>query len=434
MEPCEEDAEDDDDLLDDEGMLAKASTMIYQLQHKSFLDERRAEITGLWQQLEENYGVKVSSDTAQTLQALVDEMQAEIENGGATSSGSAVGGAFSSSSASVMAPTALAEATPLNADEAAELEAAGEILSQGSEQLQAMQRLRSQLEASLLGGGTADANGLGPASCSADDSSCGDGARRPQTTEQRRLKELRSEVERMREASSKDKELATEEDARHTGTAEVLVLASTSTSGGPSPEERLSGALEQWLEDMRWLSAADSTTAATAVAANSAELRGRQPASQQQCRALPTPLRRGHGSSSPASKKELARIAEERAMDWAAAATKPARGSPTKAAGLAAKSSPKAKAQQDGSGLDLLRSPLGSQKLQQKGSALLRDLVPTAAAGSPSGTAAGNLLPTSTTSPERPKTAMEKQLDDILNECDEIDRIHAGMRQKLTCA
>eukprot|EP00929_Paragymnodinium_shiwhaense_P002391 TRINITY_DN102619_c0_g1_i1.p1 TRINITY_DN102619_c0_g1~~TRINITY_DN102619_c0_g1_i1.p1 ORF type:complete len:478 (-),score=101.65 TRINITY_DN102619_c0_g1_i1:58-1491(-) len=398
VEPCEE---EEDDNLDEEGLLAKASTMIYQLQHKSWLEDRRSEVEGLWKQLEERYGVKVSGETAHTLQMLDAELQAELQGGGAAISGAACSSAGQAEPAD--------SSVPSPDDDAEELEAAGSVLDASAEQLEAMRRLRSAVEARLQ----QHPPSLEPGS------TCGGGypeaaspARRPSTADERRLESLRADVERLREASSNSESVSTTLPDDSPGDLLPVVAPSVAGEG-----DSLLPALEQWVEDMRWL------TMAGALPGDGSTVVGK--AAQPPVRDAPTPLRRGPGSCSPLSKKELARVAEERAMDWAAAKASSC-GSPTKAA---FPKSPNAAATTPVMGKRGLASPLSSRKLQN-GSPLLTSLV-VSAGGSPKGATADK----HGESPARPQTAMEAQLDDILKECDEIDRIHEGLlRRKLTCA
>merc|ERR1712139_270981 len=159
-------------------------------------------------------------------------------------------------------------------------------------------------------------------------------------------------------------------------------------------------ALDEWMEDIRVLNSDGCLGREAAQDRLTLQSRSRQQGCVKAGRAVASPMRirTPAGVRSPSgvfsppsspSKKDMARLAEQRAMEWAAG------------------QSPRPKTGQKSPSRRTPKSPL----LSTRGGLL----------------GAGSDLPAT---PERapasmePASAVERQLDDILNELDEIDRIH----------
>jgi len=184
------------------------------------------------------------------------------------------------------------------AEDESEFEAASHILQESAEQLEAAKQLREKLESRMSESSASEAESRAAMFLQAS------------AAEQRRLDQLRSEVERL-----KAKSLTIETD-------DVDTLPSPTHGGVSAALESVpdltSGALDQWIEDMRLLGISETSRSSSSSCKQFAET----------SYGSPTGLRCGRGvaSMSPKSKKELARIAEERAMEWATST----RGSPGK--------------------------------------------------------------------------------------------------------
>lgn len=367
-------AEEEDDEDDPDSVLAKASTMLYQLQN-TWVEDRRAEIDTLWKQLEWQYGVDVSREGDEYASIFASGSGAEVTE----ASDSAAPGA---------------EPPAMQDDEAAR--EADQNLDAARAQLQSARSLRSRIEKALT-----EDSGVERES---------DPACLEVVEDDNKLTYLRREVERLQEALQRPPPAV--EDTGHSGASGTEgAMVSSELTGSLS-------ALSRWVEDMERISSTSaghwSTSAAEQAVGRSlspprSNNQRRETSSTQ--RQLPTPLRSsrtGFGSS-PTSKRELARIAEERAMEWAASG-KP---SPLKAS---------------------CKSPSGANGSPQttKGG-LLRPTATIIAAVSAEATqtlspkavdAVGMRSEPSFPSAKKEPDDMARQLDEILSEFDEIDRIY----------
>jgi len=218
-------------------------------------------------------------------------------------------------------------------------ESADALVYAAARDLEQARQLRQRLEAAHKEGheGTAPSN---------------DFATEANTEDSERLQALRKDLERLKQA-----EAVLEQPAPDTKIETDDVRYWNLDAGMAEPEE-----LHRWMQGMQLLSAVNTPSCS--------------PSSRRTCS--------GDAKKAPLSKKEMANIAEARAMEWA--------GSPTHKSPSLKVASPQRKA-------------------------LQRVCTDTPVHGTADGT-------TSAVDQSSSDSAMLKQLDDILGELDEIDRIH----------
>jgi len=295
--------------------------MLYHLQN-SWPAERRQAIQQLWNELEEVYGTKPPYSVLQSL------LTSGIRNN--------LGDEAKYSSFNPK--TRRKGAAQYKEDTEAE-ESADALVYAAARDLEQARQLRQRLEAAHKEGheGTAPSN---------------DFATEANTEDSERLQALRKDLERLKQA-----EAVLEQPAPDTKIETDDVRYWNLDAGMAEPEE-----LHRWMQGMQLLSAVNTPSCS--------------PSSRRTCS--------GDAKKAPLSKKEMANIAEARAMEWA--------GSPTHKSPSLKVASPQRKA-------------------------LQRVCTDTPVHGTADGT-------TSAVDQSSSDSAMLKQLDDILGELDEIDRIH----------
>jgi hypothetical protein len=410
--------EEDIEVENDEETLARASAVVHQLQH-NWVQERQHAIDELWQQLEQEYGFTPSRD-------LLDSLDGNGVSRDPTGEPHASDG-LEGASATVASRSVEAEADQLTKEAAEDLAAARE--------------LRHRLEATAraeCSGLLDDAQLLTETGNRISDAAQALPSRRPSTAPSPMAASLRMEIDRLRRA---DESLGDN----------VAAVAATPISGiaqliqeEPPP---LAGDLADWFEEVRILSSiVPGSSSPTGMALDG----GPRPPRGVEARSSPSTPKSSPSSSTPRSKRELARIAEERAMDWDAARRNG--GANGAAVGATATG---ATAHGGGEGPTRLgtsitgKPPVKPGGLAKNSFTCLQPLLSSdgtaglflnAHIGTLSGArcfeAVGtSQAPGSTSTPNgslAAGTAAELQLDAILSECDEIDRIHESIQQKLS--
>lgn len=362
-ERVDEDRQVEDCREDLGSVLQEASSVLQQLQN-GWREERQDEISRLWSQCEAEYGF-VLSQTAPGTPAL-GSLRARAGNGAA--------GLLDYHSgyppAAVEAPHR--EEPPAVAESLAEVEAEA-AMEAARKDLEAVRELRRSIEMKFAAKSEEAAK--------ASNAQALQQRRAGQIeVESPRLASLRMEVESLRAKAAGMSTVGT-----NTPAATAAIDASELTA--PDVE-----ALDDWMEDLRMLCHEAGQ-----------DLQQPSPSRREQGRAVASPMRTSNGggfrsptillspTSSP-SKKDMALLAERNALQWAAGQHS-ARN----------RASPRLKSGQN--------SPSRTPKkplLSSRGGLL--------GAGHPT----AELSPTS----REPTSTVERQLDDILNELDEIDRIH----------
>jgi len=364
-EPCS--AEDQEETGQEEAtenpahLLDEASTLVQHLQ-QNWACERRTEIDQLWHQLEAEYELvlpKEAPDTPAVGRLHPKQLESCLID--------------APSEEDVEISCAVHSTADVTADEAE----ADKAVHEARRDLEATRKLRQRLEASLAASSSSVVNceAFGPQAAAQDVEAAADNAR---------LDGLRREVERLRSQSAS---LAFAAPPSPTGAAAAARAAVEAAADGPGLT-----ALDAFVDEMRMFSHRHETSSSHGRANSMAKGKGalRAVASPQRVR-NGGPRSPSSGSPGSPSKKEMARLAEERAMEWVASGRQ-SLGSPIMKKG---KGSPKNSA-----------PPLATSLLSTRSSF--------------SGEAVSTRLDTLGS----PSTALERQLDDILLELDEIDRIH----------
>lgn len=353
-----------DPVQDLGSLVQEASSMLHQLQ-SGWHEERQSEIDQLWSQCEAEYGFVLPRDAPGT--PALGSLRARAGYGAAGLLGSLGNG-------TLIEPCI--EANPVNSPTEAEVEA--DLATEAAQRdLEAARERRKRIEAML-----------------ATKSEQASVLKQRVTTETeadaRRLESLRMEVERLRaKADTLSSTDASPSRSNEDADEEAVPIAPPTPAAAAAirsvdlarPELE---ALDEWMEDIRVLSSEGALRrdqGRVKAVASPMRVRNASAASSRSPRSGPsTP-------SSP-SKKEMARLAEQRALEWASGQ------SPRPTPGQATPS----------------RSPKSPSRSARGG--LL---------------GGGSNLPTT---PEQPlastdgPSAVERELDDILKELDEIDRIH----------
>lgn len=356
-------------------LLQEASSMLQQLQN-GWDEERRSEIDQLWRECEADYGMNLSREApgAPTLGSL----RARAGYGAA----GLLGGVRSGAAAEEPSVDATASAAvPPESPEEIEADMTAEAAKRD---LEKARELRRRIEAKLAASpgealeATAAANALKQRAAQED------------KADARRLARLRTEVERLRAQAQTTANVASTGSGSEVTSSGEATAVPTSTAAAAMAAVDLNGpellALDEWMEDLRVLrsdmSAVDSEGGQRQMKAVASPMRVRNPTGLRSPRSA-----RLSPPSSP-SKKDMARVAEQRAMEWAAGQPSPPRAGQPKSGQPSPRRTPK--------------TPMLSTRGE-----LLASGYPEAGPGSLNST-----------------SAVERQLDDILNELDEIDRIH----------
>jgi hypothetical protein len=382
--------EDELEAENDEETLARASAVLHQLQH-TWVEERKQAIDDLWQQLEQEYGVTPSRELLDSLDG----------NGGCRET---AGESTTSPSVSERAPDGALELAAADAASAAAEAAADQITKNASKQLESVKALRCRLEAARI----SDNSPVGAPLDTLPTS-------RPATAPTPMAAALRRDIDLLRQ----------KEECIH-GDTSVAARGSGSVASGICqllPEEpELAEGLAEWFEEVHVLSGLRGKSSSAGSPKESSKTLSAKLLFTQASPATP------NATSSPRSKNGGARIAEECAMDWDAA--RRGAGAAVGAAATHHSESPpklvsscmgKPPAKPGGltkSGFTCLQPLLvcdGSSNLGPAGLLLNANL----------GTLAGTRCDTLA-------GAAELQLDAILSECDEIDRIHESIQKTLS--
>mmetsp|Transcript_56005 Transcript_56005/g.133439 ORF Transcript_56005/g.133439 Transcript_56005/m.133439 type:complete len:496 (-) Transcript_56005:39-1526(-) len=365
--------EDEEDVP---AMLERASTVLHQLKH-AWREEREADLDQYWRGMEEFFGQRLDRSPASRL----------------------IGEAAVAADDSIEDCDSQDEAEVIRKElqEAEEFADAAEKLV--LEQVEATRALREELERKLQHAVTLEsATALGTSTASAA------------IEEDLRLQSLRQEVQdlHVRFERGPFAEELSDDDA-------PLASAVAIDIEGPAPPEL--SALHRWMEEMQSFS---MSIAGTTSPARSPAAAGPKHASARTAEGC------GSSSSTPTkakspSKEMMVRMAEARALEWAASRTRASpKGSHMEGRYGAPCSSPAGSSTGLTAGRQL-QSP-SAAKPPQKSSLLLND----EAAGSGARSAQQSPLG----SPQKSQShAIEEQLDDILRELDEIDRIHDDLHQ-----
>lgn len=448
-----EDDEEDDYGEDPSEIILEASTMLYQLQN-TWLEERRDEVKRLWKQLEGEYGFSIPE-----ADALQQELVRCIGGGSSGSGAAALGRASTSAPSCPSLPGAGGSAggAPDERGEPGAHEATAAVLGRAANDLEAARILRRRWEEELLERRARDA-APPPLSPPAADrpSSSSSSAPPPRSTagvraveDSERMLELRREIRRLREREDRLSAPSTFPDAGavgNSGGAEGLAEGSSgSWRGGqapaaagdqpsrprppplldsslPSPPAAPS-ALDRWLEDLRLLEVvggASSPSQASSQARASPCSGGRASAAAS-------------SSAPPLSRRARAQAAEAKALEWAASsqpgrgggrATRPSQAVPSPAA-ASSLSATVGRAMPAGDSLSAAapsRLGLGSAVVAV-GAAAVAAPPPVASdrhAAGDGGNGDGGEV-------EDESALASRQLDDMLRELDEIDRIHGDI-------
>eukprot|EP00927_Polykrikos_kofoidii_P036069 TRINITY_DN30498_c0_g1_i1.p1 TRINITY_DN30498_c0_g1~~TRINITY_DN30498_c0_g1_i1.p1 ORF type:complete len:561 (+),score=123.38 TRINITY_DN30498_c0_g1_i1:127-1809(+) len=463
----DEQEEEDHDEFDanPSEMISQASMLLYQLQN-TWLEERRSEVGALWQSMEEKYGMTLPREQAESLfTSFRGGGDVEVEGDGSLST--ADQSTTAASSAAAFASDGADEFVESSAAATAQADITIESAAGDLERVRALRQLvEDRISSSACGVPTVS-------SAFGSTSGATSWASKPQkstaragsmaTNDAQRLAQLHKELAQLRTLAhrSPSPELGATEDsfgqsavpasfanspfaAPHEGVGtptcadsskSVGAITCSRSAGRPTPAElcqpaphqdefeKKLAALSQWVEDVREIADGPCTDGGGAAG----EGAWRQP---------PTPLRRGnaaaHKSSPQLSKREMARIAEERAMGCSGVTDGSGLESGFANTGSCwrrAKKSP-VRTPQAGSSTGK-KGGIGAMVFSSSGGALTggarTQVSPTSAAADKK----EPLLPEETATDTR--SAMERELDAILAECDEIDRIHDGICGKLNC-
>jgi len=371
--------EDEDDLSDcnedPEPLLENASTTLYSLQN-SWRDERRAELGRLCRDLEASYGLKPAAE-------LLDEILALRPESSDVTESSAAGGMLAVDSPEAAEPEPEADAGETRSPEEEELDSeADAICAAAAQQLESVKELRRQLKECRQTpvGDAADSRVLFPAeaaTAAGDMEGAADQAAK-------RLAALRWEVDKLKVKATEP----TEQSLLHIAECQDQIRAEHGDVLQTKPISELT-ALDDWIQGMKKFC---RDTAGTAAG----------PAQLPRARASP--------ACTP-SRQAMAQIAEARATEWAAqqehegSCRSPSSGSPT--AHLHA-----AKPQRRGC------SP-------KKASSLLSPTASSTGRATVATPLNGRVSVSPSSGAKEEKSAVEQQLDEILHEFDEIDRIHS---------
>jgi len=360
------------------GVLQEASSVLHQLQ-SGWQEERQGEIDQLWRECEAEYDLVLCRNAPGT--PALGSLRATAGYGAAGLFGTCGGGGVSKD-------LNIGDGYVVSSDEPhAEFEAEVDAATQlAREDLEAAREQRRKVEARLAATSTAA-------------SSTSDALKQKVAWEaevdNRRLASLRMEVDKLRakaDALSSSSTDRCQADAQEPPTPAAAAAMRSLNSMGPEL-----GALDEWVEDLRVLNnhglfsaeafrecrAPYSRSKQSDMRAVASPLRPRNPDGSRSPQAVLSPTHL-HGNKSPHSgispknsptKREMARIAEQRALHWATQSPRSARSKP--------------------------KSPL-----------------------MPCGTDLPAALTHAPVSEDTATSAVEKQLDDILKELDEIDRIH----------
>jgi len=371
------------------GLLSDTTMLLQQLQ-KGWEEERRVEIDQLWSQCETEYGITLARDVPGT--PALGSLRARAGHGAAGLLGSVVSGTLKEAHLEEAALTASSVSSPAEA----EMMKADEVTEGARRDLEASLQLRKRMEAKLAAR-RCEAVEADSAVQALTERAAGQGE-----ADARRLVILQKEVERLRaksealsNANAAPTGLGSTEATAQEADAAVLPIGVTAAAMAAAPLMAPElGDLNEWMEDLRVLS--NETLQDLQAPLSLVGEQGRVKAV-----ASPMRVRNACGPISPTclsppmspSKKDMARLAEQRALDWAAG--RPAGcgngGSRSRSGQLSpSRRSPKTPCHGTllAEGTDLLAT---------------RDVAPVL---------------------KEPASAIERQLDDILKELDEIDRIH----------
>lgn len=356
------------------GLLREAASVLQQLQ-TGWAQERQSEINQLWSQCEAEYGFALSQDVPGT--PALGSLRARGGSGpGLFSGGAAEEPHVEDSAVNREVCVSLAEVEADAATEAARID------------LKAVQERRRLIEERRAGAShEADSASQALAQRAA---SQGDAE-----ADSPRLASLRMEVEKLRAQASLTSprpgdgvRIGNEADAPVPLPSTPTATAASRASDLVAPELN-ANALDEWMEDLRVLGNEACQDVRTPrcvgpkqerVQAVASPMRVRNATGSRSPQTLPSP------ASSP-SKQDMVRVAEQRALDWAAGLT------------------PRSKSGQQSPSR---RTPKESL-LSARGGLL---------GGTPP------RPPELTPASKESASAVERQIDDILNELDEIDRIH----------
>jgi len=383
----EEDEEDDlsDYGADPEPLLTNASTMLYQLQN-TWREERRTELGQLCRELEMAYGLKPSA-------GLLDEIltpRPQCSDVSESSAAASLPGADPSDTSGAEGTEPEPEAEGSGDPNAEETDNSAEAVCRAAaHQLVCIQELRRQLERRRASAADA-AESRAPL---ADDAAVGEvavaGLSGDGAEDAQRLAALRREVEELRVKATEP----AQESQIHIAKCEDQIRAQHGAVLEITPISELS-ALDKWIQDMKKFC--------------------RDTAGTSQCPSLPS--RCAQSSTTGAlSKKTMAQIAESRAVDWATQqkdygnpCVSPSSGSPAARLRFA--------------------KPQGTGTSPKRASSLLSPTASSSGRATVATPLNGGRAPTSSSSgPKEDKSAVEQQLDEILSEFDEIDRIHSSI-------
>jgi len=387
-----EDGEILDTIHDAGSLLQEASSVLHQLQN-GWEEERRGEIDELWSQCEAEYGFVLARDAPGT--PALGSLRARAGNGVA----GLLGGIGKSSGLEEQRTDNGAVASPVESPAEIEADAAAEAARRD---LQATRELRKRIEARLAATPQVVEEAATTSHVLSQRAACEDEA------DARRLASLRTEVERLR---AKAKSLSTANAASTGSGSTVGSVAEADAIEPPTPTAAAAMkavdltapelvALDEWMEDLRVLGS-EGVLSREAVQDPQTPHGTSRERGQVKAVASPMRVRNTTGLRSPAawhsppsspSKKEMARLAEQKALEWAAG--------------------------QD-SGRDRGNLSARSKSGQQSPSRRTPKMALSSTRGCLLGAA-----PTATETSKEPASAVERQLDDILNELDEIDRIH----------
>lgn len=397
-------SEVDEECFEDSGrLLQEASSVVQQLQ-SGWYEERQGEIDELWSQCEAEYGFSLSREApgAPALGSL-------RANAGYGAVGLLSGYPESCATASSSAADVFFPSGELPAE--VEADATAEAARQD---LEATRELRRSIEAKRA------ANCL-EANIKAKGKVLTQRAALQTQADSRRLDTLRMEVEKLRARDSTANAAPSDLGDAASSSSEAPLPPTPTASAAMTASALVApswvGALDDWMEDLRVLGIGAGDDFGSRE-----QRRGQGAASPARAVASPMRVRTANGArpsstllsptKSP-SKKEMARLAEQQALEWSAAGSPKGSSIGHCRGSLSPRSS-------SGQHSPNRRSPkAGSPKtaLMTIGG-LVRD-------GLPSGGGSPVMIPESCSSPTKePASAVERQLDDILKELDEIDRIH----------
>jgi len=359
------------------GLLREAASVLQQLQ-TGWAQERQSEINQLWSQCEAEYGFALSQNVPGT--PALGSLRARGGSGaGLFSAGAAEEPNVEDPLVNREVCVSLAEVEADTATEAARID------------LKAVQERRRLIEERLAG---APLQAASASQALAQRAACQAGAE----ADSPRLASLRMEVEKLRAQASAHSHASLSSprpgDARSEADATVpLPPTPTATAASRAADlvapELNANALDVWMEDLRVLGNEACQDVRTPrcvgprqerVQAVASPMRVRNATGSRSPQTLPSP------NSSP-SKQEMVRVAERRALDWASGLT------------------PRSKSGQQSPSRRTPKESLLSARGGLLGGTPPRPLELTLAS-------------------KESASAVERQIDDILNELDEIDRIH----------